>query len=106
MWLSSILAQNWSLSKSKLDLWKPGLNKRNERETQPKITSPFSLIFFAKVVARQTKGKMIVDGVNIASVNCLDETQSAIHLCDPTHRGVTRQEITVFSLLSKVYRCQ
>ena len=69
MWLSSILAQNWSLSKSKLDLWKPGLNKKkkkNERETQPKRTSPFSH-FFAKVVARQAKGKMIVDGVNIAS---------------------------------------
>ena len=36
------------------------------------------------------------------SINCLDETQSTIHLCDPTHRCVTRQEITVFSPLSKV----
>ena len=82
------------------------VKQKNERETQPKRTSPFSLILFAKVVARQTKGKMIVDGVNIASMNFLDETQSTIHFCDPTHRGVTRQEITVFSLLSKVYRCQ
>ena len=48
--------------------------KKNERETQPKRTSPFSLIFFAKVVVRQTKGKMIVDEVNIACINCLDET--------------------------------
>ena len=45
---------------------------------------------------------MIVDGVNIASMNCVDETQSTIHLYDPTHRGVTRQEITVFFLFSKV----
>ena len=33
------------------------VKQKNERETQPKRTSPFSLIFFAKVVARQTKGK-------------------------------------------------
>ena len=61
MWLSSILAQNWPISKSKLDLWKPGLNKQNDRETQPNRTSPFSLIFFVKLMAKQTKGKMIVD---------------------------------------------
>ena len=66
------------------------VKQKNERETQPKITSPFSLIFFAKAVARQTEGKMIEDGVNIASMNCLDKTQRSIHLCDPTHRGVTR----------------
>ena len=35
--------------------------KQNERETQPNRTSPFSLIFFVKQVAKQTKGKMIVD---------------------------------------------
>ena len=37
------------------------LNKQNERETQPNRTSPFGLIFFVKLVAKQTKGKMIVD---------------------------------------------
>ena len=78
------------------------VKQKNERETQPKITSPFSLIFFAKAVAGQTEGKMIEDGVNVASMNCSDETQHTVHLCDPIHRGVTRQEITVFSLLSKV----
>ena len=37
------------------------LKQKNEREKrrffEPERTSPFSLIFFAKVVARQTKGK-------------------------------------------------
>ena len=75
--------------------------KQKMKETQPKRTSPLRLIFFAKVVARQTKGKTIVDRVNIASMNCSDETESTIHLCDPTHRGVAREEMTVFSLLSK-----
>ena len=33
---------------------------KNERETQPNRTSPFSLIFSVKLVAKQTKRKMIV----------------------------------------------
>ena len=37
------------------------LNKQNERETQPNRASPFSLTFFDKLVAKQTKGKMIVN---------------------------------------------
>ena len=37
------------------------LNKQHERETQPNRTSPFSLTFFVKLVAKQTKGKMIVN---------------------------------------------
>ena len=45
------------------------LKQKNEREKrkffEPKRTSPFSLIFFTKVVARQTKGKMIVDGYEL-----------------------------------------
>ena len=32
-------------------------------------------------------------------MNCLDETHRTIHLYDVTDRGVTTQEITVFSLL-------
>ena len=40
------------------------LNKQNEREKQPNRTSPFSLTFFVKLVAKQTKGKMIV-------INCV-----------------------------------
>ena len=31
------------------------LNKQNERETQPNRTSPFSLTFFVKLVAKQRK---------------------------------------------------
>ena len=61
MWLSSVLAQNWPISKSKLDLWKPGLKQTNERETQPNRTSPFSLTFFVKLVEKQTKGKINVN---------------------------------------------
>ena len=56
------------------------VKQKMKREMQPKRTSLFSPIFFVKVVARQNKGKMIVDGVNIASMNCLDQTQSTIHL--------------------------
>ena len=51
------------------------LKQKNERKKrrlfEPKRTSPLSLTFFAKVVARQTKGKMIVDGIKGAmSLKC------------------------------------
>ena len=51
------------------------LKQKNGRETrrffEPNRTSPFSLIFFAKVVARQIEGKMIVDGIKGAmSLKC------------------------------------
>ena len=35
--------------------------KEKRRFVEPNRTSPFSLIFFPKVVAKQTKGKMIAD---------------------------------------------
>ena len=49
------------------------LNKQNERETQPNRTSPFSLTFFVKLVAKQTKGKMIVNCVIKKSQHCFYE---------------------------------
>ena len=35
--------------------------KEKHRFFEPNRTSPFSLIFFVKLVAKQTKGKMIAD---------------------------------------------
>ena len=70
------------------------LNKQNERETQPNRTSPFSLTFFVKLVAKQTKGKMIVDVIKKSQHSFYELFRSPLrNLWDPTHRGVTRQEI-------------
>ena len=76
--------------------------KEKRRSFDPNRKSPFSLIFYLKV-SKQTKGKMIAEVIkkmsHIASMNCSDETQSTIHLCDRTDRdvnySVTIQEINV-----------
>ena len=76
------------------------LNKQNEREMQPIITSPFNLTFFVKLVAEQTKGKIIV--------NVIKKSQHSFYelFRSPFTFGMYPQRFyktgDVFSLLSKL----